>query len=412
MSVTLLPGQRRGTVTAPASKSHAQRLLLAAALGNAPVTLRCRGASRDIAAMIECLRALGAEIVTDGDALRVTPIARLPRGTVDLPCGESGATLRFLLPVVGALGVPAVFHPEGRPRPIAPLAEVLHAHGMEITAENGSISCKGKLLAGDYAISAETSSQYVTGLLYALPLLSGDSTLTLRGEVVSAPYLALTEQVLRGANIRFDKSENRYTIPGGQTCAQSDAVVEGDWSGAAAFLCMGALSRDGVSVRGLDMDSLQADRAIVDRLQRFGAGVETSGDAVTVRRGSLLGGVIDVSQTPDLLPVLAAVAVTAAGETRLTGAARLRDKESDRLHTTAAMLAALGADAEETPDGLIVRGRGRLRGGVVDAANDHRIAMAAAVAANVCQREVIINGAACVDKSYPAFWEDLAWLSM
>jgi len=410
--MTILPGQRHGVVTAPASKSHAQRLLLAAALGNASVTLRCRGVSRDIAAMIDCLRALGAEIATDGDALRVTPIARLPRGTVDLPCGESGATLRFLLPVVGALGVSAAFRPTGRSRPIAPLTERLRAHGMEIKSENGAISCKGKLLAGDYKINASESSQYITGLLYALPLLHGDSTLTLTGEVVSAPYLALTEQVLRGAKIRFDKSENRYTIPGGQVYAQSDALVEGDWSGAAAFACMGAISRDGVSVRGLDMDSLQADRAIVDRLRRFGAGVETSGDAVTVRRGSLLGGVIDVSQTPDLLPVLAAVAATAAGETRLTGAARLRGKESDRLHTTAAMLTALGADAAETPDGLIVRGRGRLRGGSVDAANDHRIAMAAAVAASVCQAEVIINGAACVDKSYPAFWEDLAWLSM
>ncbi len=410
--MTILPGQRHGTVAAPASKSHAQRLLLAAALGSAPVTLRCRDISRDIAAMIECLRALGAEIAIDGDALRVTPIEQVPRGTVDLPCGESGATLRFLLPVVGALGVPAVFHPEGRPRPIAPLIDVLTVHGMEIRVENGAIFCNGKLLAGDYKINAGESSQYVTGLLYALPLLYGDSALTLTGEVVSAPYLTLTEQVLRGAKIRFDKSENRYTIPGGQVYAQSDTVVEGDWSGAAAFACMGALSRDGVSVRGLNLDSLQADRAIVDTLRRFGAGVDTAGDAVTVRRGSLLGGNIDVSQTPDLLPVLAAVAATAAGETRLTGAARLRGKESDRLHTTAAMLTALGADAAETPDGLIIRGRGRLRGGSVDAANDHRIAMAAAVAASVCQTEVIINGAACVDKSYPAFWEDLAWLSM
>jgi len=410
--MTILPGQRHGAVTAPASKSHAQRLLLAAALGKEPVTLRCRGISRDIAAMIDCLRALDADIAIDGDALRVTPIAQAPRGTVDLPCGESGAALRFLLPVVGALGTSAVFHPEGRERPIAPLTELLSAHGMEIETENGTIICKGKLLAGDYKIDAGESSQYITGLLYALPLLGGDSTLTLTGEVVSAPYLALTEQVLRKAKIRFDKSENRYTIPGGQRFAQSDALVEGDWSGAAAFLCMGALSRDGVTVRGLDLDSVQADRTILDVLRRFGAGVETAGNAATVRRGSLLGGVIDVSQTPDLLPVLAAVAATAAGETRFTGAARLRGKESDRLRTTAAMLAALGADAAETPDGLIVRGRGKLRGGSVDAANDHRIAMAAAVAASVCQTEVIINGAACVDKSYPAFWEDLAWLSM
>ena len=334
MSVTLLPGQRRGTVTAPASKSHAQRLLLAAALGNAPVTLYCRGLSRDIAAMIECLRALGAEIVIDGDALRVTPIARLPRGTVDLRCGESGATLRFLLPVVGALGVPAVFHPEGRPRPIAPLTETLRAHGMEITAENGSISCKGKLLAGDYAISAEISSQYVTGLLYALPLLSGDSTLTLTGEVVSAPYLALTEQALRGANIRFDKSENRYTIPGGQVYAQSDAVVEGDWSGAAAFLCMGALSRDGVTVRGLDLDSVQADRTILDVLRRFGAGVETAGNAATAAAMAMRWSFAASTAPPRSLPrpwMTRPSGVSAASAPRAASIAAVVCRRSDSL---------------------------------------------------------------------------------
>ncbi len=408
----LLPGQRHGTVTAVASKSHAQRLLLAAALGEAPVTLFCRGLSRDVAAMIECLRALGADITIDGEVLRVAPIAQAPHRIADLPCGESGATLRFLLPVVGALDVQAVFHPTGRERPVAPLTEVLTAHGMGIGMESSRILCNGKLLAGNYVISAGTSSQYITGLLYALPLLEGDSTLTLTGKIVSAPYLALTERVLREANIRFDKSGNRYTIPGGQSYVQRKATVEGDWSGAAAFLCMGALSRNGVSVCGLDKDSLQADCAILEILRRFGAGVELTDDAVTVRRGSLLGGVIDVSQTPDLLPVLAAVAATAAGETRFLGAARLRDKESDRLQTTAAMLVSLGAEAAETADGLIVRGCGKLRGGIVDAANDHRVAMAAAVAASVCQSEVIINGAACVDKSYPAFWEDLAWLSM
>lgn len=413
MNRTLLPGARHGTVTAPASKSHAHRLLLAAALGNAPVTISCRSLSRDVTATVDCLRSLGAEIAVDGESLRVTPIAAVPQGRITLPCGESGATLRFLLPVVGALGAEAVFHREGRlsRRPIAPLCGVLGALGMEIVTYGADLCCNGKLLAGNYEIRGHESSQYVTGLLYALPLLRGDSILTVTGELVSAPYVALTESVLQRAKIRFDKSENRYTIPGGQTFALPDSAVEGDWSCAAAFLCMGALSRDGVTVRGLDTSSVQGDRAVLDILRRFGAGIEVAEHAVTVRRGTLLGSVINATPIPDLVPVLAAVAAVAGGETRIINAARLRDKESDRLHTTAAMLNALGADVAEQPDGLVIRGRGRLRGGTADAANDHRIAMAAAVAACACQSETIIDGAECVDKSYPAFWEDFTWLS-
>lgn len=413
MNKTLVPGARHGTVTAPASKSHAHRLLIAAALGNATVTVSCRSLSRDVTATADCLRALGAKITVDDASARVTPISEPPQGRITLPCGESGSTLRFLLPIAGALGASAVFHREGRlpQRPVAPLCDALRAHGMEILEDGEDLCCKGELLAGNYEIKGSESSQYVTGLLYALPLLRGDSTLTVIGELVSAPYVALTESVLRRSKIRFDKSENRYTIPGGQIFSLPDSVVEGDWSNVAPFLCMGALSRDGVSVRGLDTSSVQGDRAVLDILRRFGAGVEVADRAVTVRRGTLLGGVIDAAPIPDLVPVLAAVATVAGGETHIVNAARLRDKESDRLHATAAMLIALGADVTEEPDGLLIRGRGRLRGGVADAANDHRIAMAAAVAACACQGEVTIIGAGCVDKSYPAFWEDFTWLS-
>ena len=416
MNVTLAHGPRHGTVRIPASKSQAHRLLLCAALGETEAALRCDGLSKDVAATIGCLRALGAEIdASEAGVLHVTPIRAVPDGVCELRCGESGSTLRFLLPVVGALGVKAVFRREGRlpERPLAPLDALLQAHGMKIWTDGVELHCEGKLLAGDYSIAGNVSSQYITGLLYALPLLGGESTLTVTGALESAAYVAMTEDALALAGVRFQKVERRYDISGGQRFAlPRETRVEGDWSNAAVFLCMGALSREGVTVTGLRQDSAQGDRMILEILRRFGASVEETAGAVTVRRGTLLGGVVDAAAVPDLIPALAAVASVAGGETRIVNAARLRLKESDRLQTTAAALRALGADVEERPDGLVVRGRSVLAGGAADAANDHRIAMAAAVAACVCAADVTVEGAECVDKSYPAFWEDLQCLSM
>lgn len=414
MTRVLEHGPRHGAVSAPSSKSVLHRLLLCAALGEGETTLRCGALSDDVSATAACLRALGAEVTERGDALHVAPIRRAPDGACLLPCGESGSTLRFLLPVVGALGASAVFRRAGRlaRRPLRELTEELARHGMNFRESGDDLSCEGKLLSGDYAITGEVSSQYVTGLLFALALL-GDSTLRVTGALASAPYVALTERVLRGVGIRFDKSGNCYTIGGGQRFAPpSPLSVEGDWSAAAPFLCMGALSREGVRVDGLDLNSAQGDRAILDILRRFGAGVETGDGSVTVRRGTLLGVTIDAGDTPDLVPPLAALAAAAGGETRIVNAARLRGKESDRLQSTAAMLRALGANVRVTDDGLAIRGRAALDGGTADAWGDHRIAMAATVAACACAAPVSVRGAECVTKSYPAFWEALEWLSM
>ena len=413
MTAFLPCGPRFGTVRAPVSKSMSHRLLLCAALGKRETAVECGALSDDVSAMVRCLRALGAEIRESGGLVRVAPIRHARAGVCELDCGESGATLRFLLPVAGAFGASAVFHRRGRlpERPLAPLCETLQTHGMTIREERGRLFCKGKLLAGNYTVDGSVSSQFVSGLLYALPLLEGDSTLAVVGLPASAPYVAMTERVLRAAKISFDKSKNVYTIFGGQRCALPDGGAEGDWSAAAAFLCIGALSGKGVSVTGLDTASAQGDRAILDVLRRFGARVEVAANAVTVRRGTLSGGVIDALDFPDLVPVLSALAAVARGETRIVNAARLRGKESDRLHATATLLNALGADVRETGDGLVIGGKAALRGGCADAANDHRIAMAAAVAACSCQGGVTLRGAECVAKSYPAFWEDLQCLS-
>ncbi len=419
MDRTLAPGARRGSVRVPPSKSRMQRLLLCAALGEKTTLLRCGEVCGDVAAMIGCLRALGAGIGARPGGLLVTPLhaadVPAPDTVRELPCGESGAVLRFLLPVAGAMGVRAVFHRAGRlsERPIEPLAGQLRAHGMTVRESGAELYCEGKLLAGDYEIGGDVSSQFLSGLLFALPLLDVPSTLRVTGTLGSAPYVAMTEDALRLSHVPFEENGGLYRIPGGgRFSPPAELDAEGDWSAAAVFLCMGALSPSGICVTGLDLNSRQGDRAVLELLERFGAVTERGAESVTVRRGALRGCAVDASQTPDLVPVLAALAVCAGGETRIENAARLRCKESDRLASVSAMLGALGADVTETPDGLVIRGRGGLAGGIAEAAGDHRVAMAAAVAACGCRGSVTVRGAECVEKSFPSFWEELACLSM
>ena len=414
MTRLVAPGPRSGSVKIPASKSQAHRLLICAALGTGETELLCDGVSRDIAATIACLNALGAAICTQGERLRVRPIRAVPEGECLLPCGESGSTLRFLLPVVGALGAKAVFRREGRlpERPLSPLDTQLASHGMTITADGALLRCGGQLTAGDYALPGNVSSQYISGLLLALPRLPGKSRLTVTGPLESAAYVTMTEEAQRLAGITISKHNMVYVIEGQQRGSLPPVLpVEGDWSNAAFFLVMGALSPNGVCVRGMDLGSAQGDRAVLDILRAFGALVEEREDGILVRRAALRGVTIDAAPIPDLIPVLSVLAAAAEGETRIENAGRLRLKESDRLASTTAMLRALGAEIEERPAGLVIRGKSRLAGGMAQSAGDHRIAMAAAAAASVCEGPVTICGAECVAKSYPRFWEDLEQLS-
>ena len=411
MKHAVFPGSRSGTVKIPASKSMAHRLLIAAALGKDSKILHFDGFSNDIGATIVCLRALGAEITElGGGSWRVTPVGMVSDAECSLFCGESGSTLRFLLPIVGILGANAAFHMEGRlpERPLEPLRTILCEHGMKIEKTGDLLVCSGKLSGETFEIPGNVSSQYVTGLLAALPLLPGSSTLRVTGNVESAAYIAMTEQVLRMAGIRFEKVGWGYSISGGQMYDLPEHVeVEGDWSNAAFFLCMGALSPAGVCVAGLHRDSAQGDRAVLDILREMGAEVTAEEETVTVRRGALRGVTIDARPIPDLIPVLSVLAALAEGETVIEHAGRLRLKESDRLASTAAMLSALGGHVEELPEGLRIHGVSQLAGGTVDACNDHRIAMAAAVAAGGCRGNVVVRGSECVNKSYPDFWRDL-----
>ncbi len=418
MNITLHSPTFAKRVVAPTSKSAAHRVLIAAAFADAPTRIRVTGAGEDIAATCRCLAGLGAGIAETPDGagnawLEITPISIPVRGAI-LDCGESGSTLRFMVPVVAALGVETTFLRRGRlpVRPMEPLASELLRHGVTLTDNpDGSLSVKGKLPAGDYTIAASVSSQFITGLLFALSLLENPSTLTLTGEIESAPYIDMTVNALSAFGAAPARTEDRriYRLNGCKKAplhSPAELYPEGDFSGAAFPLAAGAVGGHPVTVTGLDLSSSQGDMAILQLLRDFGAKVEISPQTgcVTVSPAPLRGLRIDAKQIPDLVPVLATVAATATGETVIYGGARLRLKESDRIATTAAMLRALGAAVTETEDGLVIKG-GTLTGGTVDGANDHRIVMSAAVAALAATGDVTILGTGAEAKSYPNFFD-------
>lgn len=408
-SLTLRPGARSGAVIAPSSKSHAHRLLTCAALGSEKVNIYCSDISDDISATARCLDSLCADISAPADGiLSVAPRTKPSFGVKRLPCGESGSTLRFLIPVCGALGESAVFEMSGRlpQRPLSPLDELLRAHGMIIRPKGSELFCSGRLTPGTFEITGSVSSQFISGLLFALPLLDGDSSIVITGKTESSAYIAMTENALRSSGIRLDRRENGFFVPGGQTYALPDGcAAEGDFSNAAFFLCIGALSDRGVTVNGLPCGTLQGDSAVIDILRRFGAEIICEEQGITVRKGRLRGCLIDASPIPDLIPVLSVVAAAAEGDTHIINAGRLRLKESDRLSSVTSLLRSLGADVTELSDGLIIHSTGALSGGTADSLGDHRIAMSAAVAACICSSSVTITDSKCVNKSFPRFWE-------
>ena len=411
MNKTLTPGERYGEVRIPSSKSIVHRQLICAALGEHEVLIRYDGLSRDIRATADCLSALGADIQIGENVLCVKPIdGPSDVETALLPTGESGSTLRFLIPVAGALGRRADFIMEGRlaERPMAPFDRLLREHGMSLMRDGQILHCDGQLEGGLFCLPGNISSQYFSGLLMALPKLGCDSVLQTEGRMESAAYVELTEEVLKAAGIRFDReNETSWKIFGNQIPRLPDTVsAEGDWSNAAFFLCAAALSGHGIRVSGLNPGSCQGDRQILRILREFGAEVSVEEKSVSVRQGCRRPIEVDAMAIPDLVPVLAVLCCSAEGISRITGAARLRWKESDRLTTTTALIRSLGGEAEELPDGIVIHGSGRLRGGTAETFNDHRIAMSAAVASVLCAEPVMVLGAECVGKSYPAFWED------
>lgn len=394
------------------SKSVAHRLLICAALSDNPTEIICPAESLDIAATARCLASLGAEITLHDGVYSVFPIKEKKEAV--LSCGESGSTLRFLIPVAAALGRDVTFTGEGRlpERPVSPLADCLASRGAAVDYDGTlPLTTHGGLCGGRFTLPGNVSSQFISGLIFALPLLAEDSEIDITGKIESLPYIKMTLDAVSSFGIKAKMQGNKIIIPGKQTYrSPGKLTVEGDWSNAAFWLCLGALSENGITVHGLKSDSIQGDRAVLDILSRFGAEITRGDTGITVRKKTLSAVRIDASGIPDLVPVLSVVAAVANGETRITGAGRLRIKESDRIESTVNMLRSLGADAEPLSDGIRIFGKKRLSGGRVDSANDHRIAMSAAIAAAVSDGAVSIYGAEAVRKSYGDFYEKYAAL--
>ena len=376
MDITIQPGKLSGTVAAIPSKSMAHRLLICAAFAKSPSYLICSQINDDITATAECLQALGAQISRTDDGFAIRPGFIIPKTAV-LPCKESGSTLRFLLPIVGALGSDTTFQMEGRlaSRPLSPLWEEMERMGCTLSrTSKNTINCSGQLRPGHYRIDGSVSSQFVSGLMMALPLIEGQTSLEITGNIESKPYIDMTRQVLE----RFK---------GG--CPER-IEVEGDWSNAAFWLAASALGGN-ITVTGLEDHSPQGDKAITELLPKLNKNIA-----------------ICAADIPDLVPILAVVAAAKEGAV-FTNIRRLRLKESDRVASIIAMLESLGGKAEASEDTLTVYGTD-LIGGTVDSFRDHRIAMAAAIASTVCRESVTVLGAECVKKSYPGFWEDFSHL--
>lgn len=384
MDIRIYPNKLSGTVLAIPSKSQAHRVLICAAFADAPTEIYCPQTNDDIQATVECLRAMGAVITENEDGFRVIPIRELPQ-KAELYCRESGSTLRFLLPIIGALGIEGRFYLEGRLpyRPLSPLWEEMERMGCTLTkSEHSIVRCTGKLRSGHYRISGSISSQYITGLLFALSMLPGESTLELTGKTESVSYITMTKAALN----LFGATVSGWKIP----CSvpfhsPGNITVEGDWSNAAFFLAAGSMGSP-LTVTGLSPNSSQGDRVVVSCLEKLQHFTE-----------------IDAANIPDLIPILAVVAAAKQGAV-FQNIRRLRLKESDRVQSVIRMLEGFGIRAEATEETLHVF-PGIFHSGTVDAVGDHRIAMAAAMAATIADGPVTILGAQCVSKSYPSFWE-------
>lgn len=401
-----------GKVRIPSSKSQSHRALMCAALaGNSIV--RGVDISNDITATAGALRALGATL-TYNESERTffvdKPCARgIAAGEVN--SGESASTLRFFIPLAAAIGADVTFVGEGRlpKRPTDIYKPMLEANGAALTYPVSGdflpLHVSGQLTAGEYSLRGDISSQFVTGLLYALSQVDGESKITLTTRLESKPYVDLSLDMLGQFGAEIAETADGYTVKGGKL-KPLDITVEGDCSQAAFFAVPAAMGGK-VTLSGIRRDTKQGDFALFDIVSRFGAKVEWNGGDVTITgAGKLTASDIDAADIPDLVPALAVMAAVAEGTTRIYNAGRLRIKESDRIASTADMLRALGAEVSEREDGLVIVGKRSLTGGKVCACNDHRIAMAAAAAAVGCTGDVIVDDMSCINKSYPEFVRD------
>lgn len=416
MEMKITPRILTGTIEAMPSKSHAHRLLLARKLAEMQGN-QCEG---------------GVEIPAFSDDIEATIacLSQLDKNTPYLQCGESSATLRFLLPVVMALKESATFLGTGRlpDRPLSPLKEEMERHGCRFRMGSPKntdrfkeiCSVNGRLKAGDYVMAGNVSSQFLTGLLFALPLLEGDSVLTLTTELESAGYVDMSLEVLHDFGIEIEVSRTdggflKYKIPGGQVyCERPGICLDGDWSNAAFWLAAGCLSGD-ITITGLRLESCQREKEILNILAQMGADLDfapqTDGSVTIHSRASILKGTeADVAEISDLAPILAVLMSFAEGTSMITHARQLQFRESNRLKAIYSMLYNLDADVSYGGDWLSFTGKAFLEGGTVDSFGDHRVAMSAAIASCLCREPIYLTNPIAVTRSYPDFYKDFAAL--
>lgn len=413
-TLRILPTNLTGTIHIPSSKSMGHRELICAALAEGESTVGNISMSKDITATIKGMEALGAKItpVEEGERASFKIEGSVPKTTgCTIDCGESGSTLRFLIPLGAVCDAPVTFVGGGAlpTRPLDPYYGIFKDQGFSFTTggeTNLPLTIKGKLKAGKYILPGDVSSQFITGLLFALPLLEGDSSLYIEGPLESQSYVEMTLGALKkyGINIRNNGYKNYY-IQGGQKYLPGNAMVEGDFSQIAFWLVAGTIGSS-IKAMGMNMASLQGDKAILKIMRKMGAHLAEDGGNVTAEPVRTVGTVIDAANCPDLIPVLTVLAALSKGHTEIINAGRLRIKECDRLAAMAMSLNKIGAQIIEKADSLSITGVDHFTGGTLDCWNDHRIAMSLAVASIRCTEPLILKGTECVAKSYPGFWDD------
>lgn len=404
MDVKIFPSALSGSVTVPPSKSAAHRALICAALSNGTSKVTPYCTSKDIKATVACLKELGMNITEDPDGYTVSKGKVKQGGTLNF-C-ESGSTARFLLPVAAALGANCTAVGSGRlpERPMNTLTTLLREHGVSAENDNLPITLNGKMNGGDFCLPGNISSQFISGLLLAAPLIDSEVNVIPTTAVESVGYIDMTVSAMKKYGAAVEETACGWRVPKGSSYTANNTVIEGDWSQAAFFMSAAAIGGD-IKIAGLNFASNQGDMAALDVFAAFGADISIEDNILHVKRGTLKGITVNAANIPDMVPAIAATAAFAEGKTVIHSAERLRIKESDRIKTVLAALNAMGVKTEEKEDGMVIYG-GKPKGATIDGAGDHRIVMAFSVAAAYAKGESTINGAEAVEKSYPEFFKD------
>jgi 3-phosphoshikimate 1-carboxyvinyltransferase len=404
----------QGSIGVPSSKSIGHRAIICAALAEGDSIVKNINLSRDITATAEVLEALGGKIIIKENSIEISGSPKLNYTDKELFCDESGSTLRFLVPVALLQHKRVTFNGRGKliERPLTPYYKIFEKQQLFYKNNDGLLPLElcGKLKAGVFSIKGNVSSQFISGLMFALPLLEDDSKIVIEGNLESRPYVDLTIDVLKSFGVTITNEDYKsFIIKGNQRYSARNYSVEGDYSQAAFFIAAGLLNGS-VRCTNLRLDSLQGDRSIVDIVKRMGGNITVTKDGILAERSILKATNIDASQVPDLVPILTVLAALSEGQTIIYNAARLRIKECDRLLAISTELNKLGADIIEKEDSLIINGVKSLRGGMVNSWNDHRIVMALTIASLRAEESIIIEDYEAVEKSYPHFYSDFTSL--